>query len=119
MASVTLPAGAVSLGIRPEHIAVVDSGNGHIDGTVDVLEYLGADTFVIMSCGDAGQITVRINGSTAMKPGDRAGLKFTEADLHAFDAAGLALPLRAQFRMTDRRLVEIKARATKALIAGR
>jgi multiple sugar transport system ATP-binding protein len=86
-----MPQGAVSLGIRPEHIALGAPGAGHLDGTVDVLEYLGADTFLIMSCGDAGQITLRVNGATALKPGDKAALLFDEANLHAFDKAGLAL----------------------------
>ena len=94
--SVALPEGAVSLGIRPEHISLVASGAGQISGTVDVLEYLGADTFVIMSCGEAGQITVRQNGSSTLKPGDAADLDFADADVHAFDDAGLALKLRGQ-----------------------
>ncbi|MFK7945009.1 MAG: ABC transporter ATP-binding protein [Paracoccaceae bacterium] len=89
--SVSLPDGAVSLGIRPEHIALVDKGTGHITGTVDLLEYLGADTFVIMSCGDAGQITVRVNGSTSFVPGDQIDLKFEQENLHAFDSSGLSL----------------------------
>ena len=90
--SISLAPEAISLGIRPEHISLVEPGTGHISGLVDVLEYLGADTFVIMSCGDAGQITVRINGPTSMKPGDTADLEFAMSNLHAFDGAGLALP---------------------------
>lgn len=86
-----LPANAVSLGIRPEHIAIVDKGEGHLQGTVDVLEYLGADTFAIMACGDAGQVTVRIKGDTTLKPGTKAGLSFQPENLHAFDDAGLAI----------------------------
>ena len=91
--SVDLPDTAVHLGIRPEHIDLVDRGSGHLWGQVDLLEYLGADTFVILSCGDAGQITVRVNGSTSLKPGDQVDLRFAPEHLHAFDAAGLALPL--------------------------
>ncbi|MEM6371958.1 MAG: ABC transporter ATP-binding protein [Pseudomonadota bacterium] len=88
---VTVPAAATSFGIRPEHIDLVDSGAGNIDGTVDVLEYLGADTFVIVSCGTAGQLTVRVNGSTSLKPGDPVGLKFSNDQVHTFNAQGLAL----------------------------
>jgi multiple sugar transport system ATP-binding protein len=86
-----VPANAVSFGIRPEHIELTDAGSGQIQGSVDVLEYLGADTFVIMSCGEAGQITVRVNGSATCKPGDKAGLAFSKADTHAFDQDGLAI----------------------------
>ncbi|SHG79301.1 ABC transporter ATP-binding protein [Marivita hallyeonensis] len=88
---ISLPDGAVSVGIRPEHIEIVGEDAGHINGHVDVLEYLGADTFVITSCGDAGQMTVRVSGDTSYKPGDAVGLSFSESDIHAFDKNGLAL----------------------------
>ena len=87
--AVQAPAGAVSVGIRPEHITLGDAGTGDVQGTVDVLEYLGADTFVILSCGDAGQITVRVNGTTALNPGDAVGLTFNTSDLHFFNDQGL------------------------------
>ncbi|WP_375281902.1 ABC transporter ATP-binding protein [Pseudooctadecabacter sp.] len=91
ISGVSLPDGAVSVGLRPEHITLVDAGAGQLDGTVDVLEYLGADTFVILSCGDAGQITVRVNGSADYVPGDRVGLTVPQNLLHAFGADGLAI----------------------------
>ena len=86
-----VPDGAVSVGARPEHIAITEAGTGQVQGTVDVLEYLGADTFVILSCGDAGQITVRVNGNTTHRPGDRVGLTFAPEHVHAFDGQGLAV----------------------------
>lgn len=89
--SIALPERSQSMGIRPEHIALVSASEGDMLGTVDLLEYLGADTFVILSCGDAGQITVRVNGSSSLKPGDQVGLTFQVSDVHAFDATGLAL----------------------------
>jgi multiple sugar transport system ATP-binding protein len=92
-AGVPMPSEAVSLGVRPEHIELVEAGAGDIQGTVDVLEYLGADTYVIMSCGEAGQITVRVNGNTSHKPGDRAGLAFAPQQIHGFDSSGLAVEI--------------------------
>ena len=83
---------AVHLGIRPEHITIGDAGTGEVDGKVDVLEYLGADSFVIFDCGDAGQINVRISGDTGLKPGDMCGLAFDVDRLHFFDSDGLAVP---------------------------
>ncbi|MEP1611484.1 MAG: ABC transporter ATP-binding protein [Roseobacter sp.] len=94
VSGIPLPQQSVSLGIRPEHIELVTEGAGDLDGTVDVLEYLGADTFIIMSCGDAGQITVRVNGNTHLVPGDTAGLKFLPEHRHAFDAQGTAIALK-------------------------
>ena len=82
---------ATKVGIRPEHITMGEAGSGQCDVTVDVLEYLGADTFVIVDGGPLGQITVRANGDSAHKPGEVIGLTFAEDHLHFFDDQGLAL----------------------------
>lgn len=89
--AVEAPSGTVSFGIRPEHITLAAEGEGQIDGTVDVSEYLGADTYVIMDCGAAGQMTVRLMGDADLKPGDRLGLIFAPEHCHYFDTAGQAL----------------------------
>ncbi|EBA05521.1 ABC transporter ATP-binding protein [Sagittula stellata] len=82
---------AAQIGIRPEHISVVEPGAGEMDGQVDVIEYLGADTFLIVDCGAAGRITVRTDGESARSPGDPVGLLFAPGKIHAFDAAGQAI----------------------------
>lgn len=81
-------ASATQIGIRPEHIAVVAKGKGQCDGTVDVIEYLGADTFVLFDCGAAGQINVRISGESDLKVGDTVGLEFEEGRTVFFDPDG-------------------------------
>jgi len=85
-----MPDGARHVGIRPEHIEQATAGSANIEGKVDVLEYLGADTFVVMDCGSAGQVTFRINGDTDLKPGDTIGLRFQDHHLHYFDKDGQA-----------------------------
>ncbi|WP_227270396.1 ABC transporter ATP-binding protein [Roseobacter weihaiensis] len=92
---VDLPPRASAFGVRPEHITLVDAGTGRIDGIVDVLEYLGADTFVIVSCGAIGQLTVRVSGSTSLRPGDAVGLRFEDEHMHVFDAKGLSLSVHS------------------------
>ena len=87
----TGPGNAVSVGIRPEHITLTDIGAGHCDGEVDVLEYLGADTFVILNCGAAGQVTVRTIGEASLKPGDKVGLNFESSRIRFFDDKGQAI----------------------------
>ena len=82
---------AVELGIRPEHISIGGSGSGQCDGTVDVVEYLGADTFVIVDCAEAGSITVRVTGNTDLKPGEKIGLSFDEDRTCFLDASGAAV----------------------------
>ncbi|PTX54200.1 carbohydrate ABC transporter ATP-binding protein (CUT1 family) [Litoreibacter ponti] len=86
----TLADGTVDVGIRPEHITLGMDG-AHVDGVVDILEYLGADTFVVVDCGEAGKLTVRVAGDTELKPGDAVGLIFNTTRTHGFDSAGLAV----------------------------
>jgi multiple sugar transport system ATP-binding protein len=82
---------ATHLGIRPEHITLGPAGSGACDGVVDLLEYLGADTFVIIDGGALGQITVRTDGMGIPGPGETVGLGFASEHLHFFDAGGLAV----------------------------
>ena len=79
----------MQLGIRPEHIAVVATGQGHCEGTVQVSEYLGADYFHYVDCGDLGLLTVRTAGSADEIEGQTIGLRFDETRLHFFNAEGL------------------------------
>ncbi|WP_299296860.1 sn-glycerol-3-phosphate ABC transporter ATP-binding protein UgpC [uncultured Tateyamaria sp.] len=80
--------GATQMGIRPEHITAGDAGTGQCDGRIDVVEYLGADTFVLFDCGAAGQINVRISGDADVRVGDTMGLSFDPDRTHFFDADG-------------------------------
>ncbi len=81
----------VHLGIRPEHIHVRPAGQGNLDAVVDVVEYLGSDTFLIVDFGTDRKLTVRVAGSTALKPGETIGLEFPPEALHFFDSEGRAI----------------------------
>lgn len=85
------PKAATHLGIRPEHMVLGSAGDGAVDGTVDVVEYLGADCFVILDCGPIGQMTARVEGETDLKPGQAVGLHFPDERLHFFSQDGLAI----------------------------
>jgi len=82
---------ATQVGVRPEHIAVVDTDAGHCSGTVEVSEYLGADYFHYVDCGDLGRLTVRTSGATEDIEGQKIGLMFDEPQLHFFDEHGQRL----------------------------
>ena len=83
--------GAHSIGIRPEHIDVVNDG-GTWTGTVGVAEHLGSDTFFhIHETGLADTITVRAPGEVSFKHGDTISLAPREDQIHRFDAEGLRI----------------------------
>ena len=75
----------VKLGIRPEHMTIVGSDDGHCSGTVEVAEYLGADTFLYVALDGLDTVLVRISGSDAVREGSKVGLKFDEDRMHFFD----------------------------------
>jgi multiple sugar transport system ATP-binding protein len=81
----------VKLGIRPEHMEVVSPDEGHCTGTVEVAEYLGADTFLYVALDGLETVLVRISGADDVSEGTRVGLKFDEPRMHFFDVDGQAV----------------------------
>jgi len=83
---------AVQLGIRAEHMQTKPAGQGQCDGRVEVVEYLGADTFILLNCGELGQMSVRVAGESHLNPDDIVGLSFDPQHTHFFDSNGAVLP---------------------------
>ncbi|WP_147127602.1 ABC transporter ATP-binding protein [Shimia ponticola] len=82
---------AKTVGIRPEHIDVVESG-GAWTGTVGVAEHLGSDTFFhVHDTGLAETLTVRALGNVALNHGDTISLSPRVNEMHRFDDQGLRI----------------------------
>lgn len=82
---------ATTLGIRPEHIGIAAAGDAECTGTVELVEYLGADTYLYVDCGAAGYISVRTDGSVPVAKGETVGLRFPPERLHFFGADDRAI----------------------------
>jgi multiple sugar transport system ATP-binding protein len=78
--------GAASIGIRPEHILLNQSGQH--SGTIRLAEHLGSDTFLHLDAGDLGQLVARATGEFAAEPGGAVRFSFPAERIHRFDAAG-------------------------------
>ena len=74
----------LTLGIRPEHIRLVDEGG--VPGAVISAEYHGADTVVTARVGDES-LLVRAPGQVALAAGARVRLGWEPAAVHVFDTA--------------------------------
>ncbi|NLS00104.1 ABC transporter ATP-binding protein [Rhizobium sp. P38BS-XIX] len=95
VAGSTLPAmsrAATHIGIRPEDIAVLEPGKGHLDGRIEVVERLGSDTFAYVALADGSLLTVRAPRDSSASIGQEIGIRFEEGRIHAFDGKGVALP---------------------------
>ena len=78
-------------GIRPEHIKVNSKSQSVIEGKIDVIEYLGADSLLFVDCEDLGIITVRVDGSREFNLGEMLNLEFQTENTHFFDSSGAKL----------------------------
>jgi multiple sugar transport system ATP-binding protein len=90
------PQGLTKVGFRPEEISFAKEGQGHLRGTVDVVERLGSDTFAYVSVDPSHIVTVRAVGNAAgIAAGQRVGLTLNLDRLHMFAADGAAITARA------------------------
>ncbi len=83
---------AVTFGIRPEHLRLVEPDKGSLVGEVQIAEHLGGQTFlyVVLPFGDT--LIVEVRGQVAARPGERVGIAFEPGAHHLFSAAGKVIP---------------------------
>jgi multiple sugar transport system ATP-binding protein len=80
----------VTLGVRPEQIAV--SADGPMRGEVLVAERLGGTTFLHVKSEGGDLLTVQVDGESPVRMHDLVGLAFAREHCHLFDEAGNAAP---------------------------
>jgi multiple sugar transport system ATP-binding protein len=78
----------VTLGIRPEHIQIVEKGKSDTNGTVRLAEYLGSETMFYLSMTDQADISAKADGLSKAKPGQTLNLNLPPEACHLFDSAG-------------------------------
>ncbi len=91
-----LPAGSVgqegemTVGVRPEHIRIVDAGR--LQARVNHVENLGGDTNVLASTPEGHPLTIRLFGQHELHPDEQVSLDFDRKDAFLFDPSGLRVP---------------------------
>jgi multiple sugar transport system ATP-binding protein len=82
-----LAAGAVELGIRPEHLSVLTNGDSAaaLSGTVRIVEQLGNSTILYVD-SPAGQLVIEGEGNLAAASGDNIGIGIDSKRAHLFGA---------------------------------
>src|SRR5271157_742396 len=85
-------AAPVELGVRPEHLALVDPNDpaSAFRGAIRIVERLGNATLLYVDT-PAGQLIVQGEGNLEAKPGQGVGLTLSESDVHLFGASGASL----------------------------
>lgn len=79
-----LPATPVDLGIRPEHVTIVDGGAEGVPVSIRVVQPIGPVTYVTLGW-DGGVITSRVPGMARLEPGAAAHVRLDGEHLLFFD----------------------------------
>ncbi len=91
----------VELGIRPEHMVMLDDpdADSRITGIVQVAEHLGSESLVYLTVGNR-DFTVKVRPDTPAKPGGQFDFGVPAAACYLFDADGIAFPRSARYSRT-------------------
>lgn len=84
------PAGAASVGIRPEHLSLVAPEKGQIGGRVVISEYTGASSLLHIRL-DGGETCLVLVDGDAPEADTKVGLIADTDNLHYFDTDSMAL----------------------------
>ena len=79
------------IGCRPEHLEILDSGDGQFDAIVKVKEQLGGESLLYLSVASGNEIVARVSGDDETLVGQSVGLRIPDNRLHQFDATGCAI----------------------------
>jgi ABC-type sugar transport system ATPase subunit len=85
---------AVKLGVRPEHITLVENGAGDARLAVSITEQLGGESYLHGTLPSGEALSVRLVGQTRVQRGETIGIRLAEPALrHVFHAeTGQVLP---------------------------
>jgi ABC-type sugar transport system ATPase subunit len=89
----TASAGAVTLGIRPEHVGVTRGDNGDVKLPVRLVEPLGKDTLLYFDSGSERAFVAVTEGldMADIKVGERIALTLDQRRIYLFDDKGLRI----------------------------
>ena len=80
-----IPDCKATLGFRPENLTADASQPKLGDVTLDVVEHMGHETIVYFTLAESSMVA-RLNGKSAVQPGDRISLHLSNNDWHMFAA---------------------------------
>ena len=76
------------VGLRPETVHLQAAGQGAVQGRVELVEALGAETLVYVALAGGAHLVARQSQRTRLQVGQAVGLDWDADAAHLFDAAG-------------------------------
>jgi len=93
---------ALTVGVRPEHLARGADGPFVAEGVVELVERLGEASFAYLRRLDGKMFIVEIRGRQTPAPGETVTVVAAASDVHVFDASGLRVATHADERCDTR-----------------
>jgi multiple sugar transport system ATP-binding protein len=78
------------LGVRPEGVRIAETSVGRINGRVELIESLGADTLIYVDALGTS-LVARQNERTSLSPGDEVSVELDARFVHVFGADGTVI----------------------------
>jgi ABC-type sugar transport system ATPase subunit len=85
------PGDVVTLGCRPEHMALGGANTHKLNGTIDLIERLGESGFAHVRLPSGQTVIAEIRGDPRTSSGETAKLSFASEHIHIFNADGRRL----------------------------
>ncbi|MDQ4125148.1 MAG: TOBE domain-containing protein [Actinomycetota bacterium] len=73
----------VTIGVRPEHVALVPPGTGRLDGRIAEIEFTGTESVVHVDCG-ATWVLVKVPRGFSPRLGAETGVSFDDTRVRRF-----------------------------------
>ncbi len=87
------PAGAISVGVRPEQLQLGSGGDVTANGSVRLVEYLGSESYLHVALPSGAVLLVQVPGRAQHKIGDAVTVSLSAQNAHYFDANGQRIGL--------------------------
>ena len=81
----------VTLGVRPDRVALAPADQAHASGRVTLVEHLGDETILHLRADGGPALTMKLPGDVAVKLGDEVHARFDMTGACVFGADGRAL----------------------------
>ena len=78
----------IEVGIRPEHLELVEGGDAKLKGEVFAVERLGGETYLYVKTENKKEIIVHSSGDKVVSIGDVVQISFSPNHCHLFDEKG-------------------------------
>jgi ABC-type sugar transport system ATPase subunit len=86
---------ALTLGVRPEHLARGVDGFFAVGGVVELVERLGEASFAYLRRADGRMLVAEVRGRQTPTPGETTTLVAAAPDVHVFDSSGLRVAVQS------------------------